>query len=35
MCQEKGRQVLAVAEKEEGELWPCAAYGKILPIAVC
>lgn len=34
MCQEKGRQVIAVAEKEEGELWPCATRGKVLPIAV-
>lgn len=28
MCQEKERQVIAVAEKEEGELWPCAGYVK-------
>lgn len=34
MCQEKERQVVAVGEKEEGELWPCAGYGKVLPIAV-
>lgn len=34
MCQKKEGQVVAVAEKEEGELRPCAGCGKVLPIAV-
>lgn len=34
MHQEKERQGVAVAEKEEGELWPFAGYDKVLPIAV-